>query len=438
MHFLKDRFFIMATIAFTVCAIVWGLALPAYEAPDEQNHYRYMVFLKDFGRLPRQLPLPPEVLGEGHQPPLYYVLGGLFLRAVYPEASFVEPPLRSDVWFDRQPVYFEQFVQSNPFDVLASHRPVHAVRLAHLFLPLLSLGCLWILLSYLSISDGVRRTTFVLLALNPGWCFLAGALNNDHLAVATSSVVILVLTRAASKQRFEPWMGPFLGLFLGLGSLAKLSVLPLLPITAVALWMWSPRPRRDLAWLVGLTAGLAGWWYGRNLILYGDAFGWTMHRLTCPNTLHHKSVFNLAWWQFWSLRSFESAWSVFGWLTWRAPLIFTWLVAGVCVGAIIGVIRRLVLARIEPPNIRIGFVLGFAFMALWVGVARFGLEFDPPEGRYFFPGLLPVGAGLALGWSVWFKNKDRYLKIFSWVLLTSMALFNVWLVGWRLIPFYYK
>lgn len=425
---LRDPYFIACTVLFALSALAWGWALPAFEAPDEQNHYRYMVFLKDHGRLPVQLPLPPEVAGEGHQPPLYYALGAAYLRAFHPAAVFIEPPLRADVWFNRQPVYFKADLSGGPSNPLPQHQPVHALRALQVALPLLSLACLWLLLARLEAAPWARRSAYAMLALNPGWCFLAGALNNDHLAVAASSAALLLLCDAGLRGSFRPWTAPWVAAALSAGALAKLSVLPLLPIAVACAWAWSPRPRRDLGWLLLLPGALAGWWYVRNLALYDDPFGWAMHRLTCANTLHAKSVFNFAWWRFWTLRSFESFWSVFGWLTWRAPLAFTYTVFAGCVAALVGTF----MGSLSPEWRRARRVLLGAALLLLLGVARFGLEFDPPEGRYFYPALLPIGATLALGW-----GKFKAPLLTPWLLAAALAVLNAWLIGWKLIPIYY-
>jgi hypothetical protein len=70
-----------------------------------------------------------------------------------------------------------------------------------------------------------------------------------------------------------------LGIVLGLAALTKLTGLGLLPLAGLAL-LWAAWRRRAFGWLAahgalafGLAAILAGWWYVRNQILYGDPTG---------------------------------------------------------------------------------------------------------------------------------------------------------------------
>ena len=431
----RDPFVWTVLALFTALSLAWGLLLPPFEAPDEQNHYRYMVFLKDQGRLPRQLPLPPEVWGEGHQPPLYYLAGAGALKALYPHAAFVEPPRRMDFRFNSQPTYFQSLTPGSAAD---PSRPVHVLRILQLFLPLLSLAGLWLLLAALGLDGPEGKLALALLALNPGWCFLSGALNNDHLANAAFSWALLGLALAARKGRMKQSMAVALGAVLAVGALAKLDVLPLLPLALAAAWVWSPGKRlANLAWLGGLPLALAFWWYARNWSVYGDPFGWAMHRLTCANTVHPKALTDLGWWQFWLTRSFDSFWGVFGWMTWRAPMAWTWTALGGVGAAVAGMAQQGGWPRSQGGR-RAAMVLTVAAGAVVLGVARFGLEFDPPEGRYFYPALSAWGVALAWGWRPWLqKLHPSWAAALPWVLAAALTAFNLWLLFTRLCPLYY-
>lgn len=434
---LRSPYFLVVTGAFLLLALSWGFCLPAFEAADEQSHYAFMVFIKDHWRLPRQLPLPAEVAGEGHQPPLYYLLGALWLRLAHPGASSVELPRRPGISFDRQPVFFDQDPGPYPGAWPASHTPVHELRALQVVLPLATLACLWLLLARLAPGTGAPRVAYAVMALNPAWCQLAGALNNDHTATTTFSVVLTLLVLAAANGRLESCGPPVLGVSLGLGMLAKLSILPLLPLTWMAVWIWSHRKTRDEAWVILVPTAIAGWWYVRNAMLYGDPFGWAMHRLTCSQNLHEKPVLEMGWWWFWLVRSFESFWSVFGWMTWRAPLAVTWTFAATVAAAAVGLVKR-GWRTLSAGERRAGLLLALATAALVTGVARFNLEFDPPEGRYFYPALVAWGTALAWGLDPWLGAlSPRTQHLVAWSVTGGLVALNLWLVTARLLPLYY-
>ena len=79
---------------------------------------------------------------------------------------------------------------------------------------------------------------------------------------------------------------------------------------------------------------VAGWWYGRNLVLYGDPFGLTMYKGEFAS-----QTFSPWRWADWSagLRALgASLVARFGWMNVVAPVWVYWLAAGIGVAAIIG------------------------------------------------------------------------------------------------------
>ena len=154
-------------------------------------------------------------------------------------------------------------------------------------------------------------------AFLPMFLFISGAVNNDNLAIMLASLALFLMIRiVAQNQRSEPverptsgssrkmWAksGPWLllGVVIGLALLTKEGTIGLVPLawgTAfVAAWQRDGRNngRRkdgllaDLRWLAGLLGRslitffltmlplllIAGWWYLRNIQLYGDLLGW--------------------------------------------------------------------------------------------------------------------------------------------------------------------
>lgn len=54
------------------------MSVPIFEAPDEPGHSYYIKYLTEEHRLPVQsFRYSENVAKEGHQPPLYYLLGVL-------------------------------------------------------------------------------------------------------------------------------------------------------------------------------------------------------------------------------------------------------------------------------------------------------------------------------------------------------------------------
>ncbi len=154
-------------------------------------------------------------------------------------------------------------------------------------------------------------------AFLPMFLFISGAVNNDNLAIMLASLALFLMIRvAAQNQRAGPveiptagrnhkiWAetGPWLllGLVIGLALLTKEGTIGLIPLawgTAfVVAWQRNRQKHgqskqglfADLRWLAALFGRslitfflvmlpvllIAGWWYLRNIQLYGDLLGW--------------------------------------------------------------------------------------------------------------------------------------------------------------------
>jgi 4-amino-4-deoxy-L-arabinose transferase-like glycosyltransferase len=156
---------------------------------------------------------------------------------------------------------------------------VHLIRLLSVGLGAMTVWLTWRIARQLWPGDiHVPLLAAMLVAFNPMFLFISASVNNDNLAAPLAAGAMLVLLRALHRgQTIRD--GLWLGFLLGLGALTKLSVLALLPLVAVALTWDAWRRRAWRTWLVnglliaGLVALIAGWWYGRNWVLYGDPTG---------------------------------------------------------------------------------------------------------------------------------------------------------------------
>jgi hypothetical protein len=420
-----DPFAAAVLAAFTLLALLWGLLMPIHESADEQDHYRYMVFLKDHGRLPVQLPLPSESPGEGHQPPLYYALGALALKAAAPTAAFTEAP-RQATYFDRQPVYFVHGPDEGLLRFQGQAWPPHLLRILQvLFLLAPAVALLGWMLSQALPRDHARLA-WVLLALDPAFVALAGALNNDHGAFVFGTLALACLAPVLQGRPLglRHWLG--FGAAVGLAGLAKPTALGLLGVIPALAWALPGQRRKGGPWLaLGLAGLILAPWFWRNAALYGDLSAWNALVADCPQCVHPKPWFNLHWWWFWLSRTFETFWGVFGWMTWRAGVGITVGFAGICLAALGGLAAG-AWRRLRPEAWAL--VLG-AFLGVLVVVLRHDMSLDPPAGRYFYGLLLPLGLGLGAG-----LPAPRWLPWLAGALLLGL---HAWLILGRLLPMYH-
>jgi hypothetical protein len=113
---------------------------------------------------------------------------------------------------------------------------------------------------------------------------LAAYVSNEAPHAFLASLAVLATLRALlakSTTRQDDWA---LGLFLGLALLTKYTSAVLVPVLAGAValkrWIAESEPPRTIAAgaarSLGAVAGLAGWFYLRNFLYFGDPFIWTL------------------------------------------------------------------------------------------------------------------------------------------------------------------
>jgi len=195
----------------------------------------------------------------------------------------------------------------------------------------------------------------------PMFSFISGAVNNDNLAALLCTGILLALMRLAVQELPQADLGIALwlwlqslglGLLLGLAALTKESGLGLLPLAGLALslrayrWWWADASRGRLQVFVqhvfllaghtllvfGAALAVAGWWYMRNLRLYGDWLGWNafvevLGRRAVPATFA----------QLWGERAgfMQSYWGLFGGVNVPMPeTIYSLLNAVGAIGAV--------------------------------------------------------------------------------------------------------
>lgn len=283
---LIPRWLALVLAVYAVVAVIYSVATPIFEPPDEVFHFPVIDHIAATGTLPVQDP-DEETLWhqEGSQPPLYYALS----------AALVLPIDRNDL---------EQRQERNPHarigiglatdnHVTVKHdwdtetfpwsRTTLAVHIVRLFSIALSLGT--VIATYhiarLSVPHApvVHVTAVLLAAFNPMFLFISASVNNDNLINLLSAVTLALLLwvwRAGLTNR-RLWA---LAVIMALATLSKLSGLALYPTAALMITLLNVREERPFRETLkaGLIIGsvwlvLAGWWYARNVVLYGEPTG---------------------------------------------------------------------------------------------------------------------------------------------------------------------
>jgi 4-amino-4-deoxy-L-arabinose transferase-like glycosyltransferase len=391
---------------FVICAAAYAWATPIFEASDEREHFGVIQHIAETGQLPVQRPeLDEETIWaqEGSQPPLYYLIS----------AALVRPIDRSD---------FEQRRQQNPHARIGLP---HAVGNKNHVLhdtphpPLRNTALAVYLLRGFSIALGVATIALVyraaqvltpdqpviamiaagITAFNPMFIFIAASVNNDNLVTTLNSAVI-VLMLVTVRDGFDLRRSVGIALLVALAALTKLSGLVIVPAVALA-GLWTGYRRRDWRGVFVLGSlmlfvwlAVAGWWYWRNLDLYGELFGTeTMVAIAGPRP----EPFTLAT----MLTEFEgfriTYWGLFGLVNILTALLFYRIMDGVTLIAALGVAAFLWRSRGWPDRLVLAALLALIITTGAVAVIQWTAQTYASQGRLLFPYMAATSPLLALG-----------------------------------------
>jgi hypothetical protein len=444
--FNKHRGITLILIVFLILGVVYSTITPIFEAPDEIQHYFHVKHVADGKGLPVLKPEGEEIYGqEGGQPSLYYLVGAL--------ATFWINTDDAEELLDYNP-YINLGVPSrhgNKNVILHTDRegfPYRGTTLAAHLLRYVSLlfGAITVLATYLlalQVFPGRQELALgaaILTAFNPKFIFTNATVNNDGLTIVLSSLALLVgvllLRKGPSPRRYVGF-----GVVIGLASVTKLTGLGLLALVLFVLLIVAVRysPREAIKGgviILGLVILLAGWWYVRNWVLYGDFTGMNMffEALGSPpgRNLTLKKFADM-------LGGFKlSYWAVFGWFNVLvAPWLYSFfdlLVVLGLVGLPLAVIRGLK----KPRSVSLASLL---LMLVWIavvaaGFVRFNQMTDAATGRLVFPAISCVS--LVLSWGLLQLPPQQHVKIFVGLLGAMMLLVAVLCPFLYIVPAYAK
>lgn len=416
---------VLLLLTYGMIGLLFQWATPLFETPDEIWHVGMAAHLARGGSLPVQRPGEDTPWRqEGSQPPLYYAMVAAltrWLRLPLDDLEAVRLENRHPSPGDASLPDNKNMALHGSWERFPWRGAVLTLRLWRLFS--LSLG----LVTLLAIYGAVRTLSprhprralgaTALVAWNPMFPFVMGAVNNDVAVTALSALTWWQLARLW-REGFSWRRGLLLGLLLGLAPLSKLSGLALWPFAAGVLLALRVRRRvglRDLLLGVGLLYGLAGliagWWFLRNLRLYGDPTGLNMmlaifgrRTVTLGQLLSEGRGFM---WSFWA---------VWGWFNIIAdPPVYLfleiWLALAVAgVGMALGAAGR----RGEDRAFWTG---SLAYTGLvFAGLVRWTSLTAASQGRLLFPAIGPIAAMLWTGWETFvLRMAPRYRRGLLWL-----------------------
>jgi 4-amino-4-deoxy-L-arabinose transferase-like glycosyltransferase len=365
----EKRWLALIVTLFVILGITYAIVTPVFEASDELWHYPMVRHLADGNPLPVQV-FDPAQAGpwkqEASQPPLYYYLSaGL---TFWIDTSDMAQVRLENPHVDNGLITPDgniNLVMHDP-DAKPWQGTLLAVRIVRLFSVLL--GAMTVTLTYLigrEVAPGrpeIALGSAAVTAFLPMFLFISGAVNNDNLAIMMASLALLLMIRIVKRNKQSDrdnspmgksnrqlwreagnWL--LLGAVIGLALLTKEGTIGLIPLAwgTAFIVAWQRDKQRygkreagflnTLRWLAGLFVRsllnfaftmllivlISGWWYYRNIQLYGDWLGWNAFIAVLGQRGHSASLAQL-WGE---RRGFLMAyWGLFGGVNVPMP---TWI-----------------------------------------------------------------------------------------------------------------
>ncbi|MEJ2149357.1 MAG: glycosyltransferase family 39 protein [Chloroflexota bacterium] len=288
-HPIVDRLLVALLVIFALAAGTYSVLTPLFEMSDELWHYPMVKTLADGNGLPVQDPANPGPWKqEGSQPPLYYALGAALTAWI--DTADVGEVLRPNPHVDNGVITEDGNTNLIAHNYQRERWPwrgtvlaVHLVRFMSVVISTLGV--------YFTYRVGeelfpdkrwLALAGAATMAFTPMFAFISGAINNDNLAVTLAALslwLMLRIVREANAGRATWRWAAVLGVALGLAALTKTSTLALIGLAGLAMAYAAWKLRRWQTFflegplIIALAAAIAGWWYLRNLRLYGDPLG---------------------------------------------------------------------------------------------------------------------------------------------------------------------
>lgn len=402
-------------VLFVALACWYSVAIPPFEATDEISHFRFSEFLKQQHRLPLQSHDRAKLENVvAHNPPLYYLAVALVTLPVDTSNLDAVARLNPDfLWGDLN--------AGGPFvhihDPAAEQFPWHGAILGLHLARLVSVlaGAVTVIFAYrvgrrLLGSAVGGLAVAAMTAFLPSFLFTSATVHNDAF-VTMFSVVALDQLMALADDGGKPWRWALAGALIAAAGLSKLAGFLLAPLLLVPFLMTLRRAGWRDALIGGLTGGavvlvLAAPWLAWNLANYGEPFGYVLFStnplfpirdvpLSIPALGPEMGPGSLL---------FHTFVLAFGYMDRLGPPVVYTIASAAVAAGLIGLLAGAVIRpaafhrQITRPAVLIA--IGFTLL-LGVSLARYVQTFlSGGHGRYLFPLLPLLFAGLIAGWAV--------------------------------------
>ncbi len=355
----KNKIAIVLVLALLL-RLIFCFSIPVWEAPDEEPHYNYILFLNEN----KAFPVAEHSMVSGHkdyqnwQPPAYYLV------ALIPFSLFAG--------FGELPA-------------------IYALRLLSVFLGVLGIYLVYrIAGKVFPEKEWLAVGSALFVALLPAHIAMTAVIGNDTFSYLVFSVLLYYLVKAV-QEKPGTLTAVLVGVLLAAGILTKYTLFIGVPVAVLAFYFNGTKKgflKKSLI-AVGLAAAVVAPWFARNLAVYGDLTG---AAIAAP------AIASFGFWEahFFVMNIFETFWGAFGITNQvRFPgtvYAFLYLVSFIAFAGLMKVFFGLREGKVFLEKIQ-----GKAVMLCALSVAVlfaielfYSLKHLSPQGRHFFPVIAPI------------------------------------------------
>ncbi len=417
---------ITVLLLYLALATVYLVVVPPLEGFDALAHMNAIHYW-------RQEQAPPTIdLATNQysyelltQPPLYYLLAALATSGL--PADEADQAVRASA--NR---YFPGLSTRQSIDLPGLPPTVASAMLIARLVALLG-GVLTVSATWLWVRTALPDQRWLpsavaaVVAFNPLFLFVSTSITNDSWAAAGMAVVICLVTATAAQPNPTLWRWLLVGAIAGVAALTKYSVLLVaVPALIILLQYRCYRPFGRFAALAAALFGgallTAGWWYGRNLLLYGEPVPLTAMSVVIT-TLERATLMPST--AVWALLPFlfYSYWGLF--VATFAPqrffAVIQWAVLLAVIGLPLGFFRwwrQLAYTRVLWLAL-IWFALNLVSMLNYMRLISYG-----EQARFLLTAAPAIALLLVVGWQAWVPV--RFVPALRLALLPSLILLALW------------